>query len=167
MTADILSRIKEQHEKLRVGIKVLKSENASDQDKQERLEDFIDLLKRHSEAEEETIYDVMKSMNDEQTMIFESVEEHAIAKHLVKELEDADYSKRWNHKIAAKAKVLAEIVEHHAKEEEQDLFPDARKVFTKMELDEMGTVFQEICESYDDEMPKPSSTGDDEVRTHH
>jgi hemerythrin-like domain-containing protein len=40
--------------------------------------------------------------------------------------------------FAAKCKVLKELVEHHADEEEKDMFPEARKVFSRAELQELG-----------------------------
>ena len=39
---------------------------------------------------------------------------------------------------AAKMKVLIENVEHHAEEEEQEMFPQARKAFDNSALEELG-----------------------------
>ena len=40
--------------------------------------------------------------------------------------------------FAAKCKVLKELVEHHADEEEKEMFPEARKVLSRPELQELG-----------------------------
>jgi hypothetical protein len=40
--------------------------------------------------------------------------------------------------FGAKAKVLKELVEHHAGEEEKEMFPEARKVLGKEELVALG-----------------------------
>ncbi len=40
--------------------------------------------------------------------------------------------------FAAKAKVLKELIEHHADEEEKEMFPKARKLFDRAELRELG-----------------------------
>jgi len=40
--------------------------------------------------------------------------------------------------FAAKAKVLKELVEHHADEEEDEMFPEARKVLSRAELRGLG-----------------------------
>jgi len=40
--------------------------------------------------------------------------------------------------FAAKAKVLKDLVEHHAGEEEKEMFPRARKLMDKDELQTLG-----------------------------
>ena len=40
--------------------------------------------------------------------------------------------------FAAKAKVLKELIEHHADEEEKEMFPKARKLMARGELRELG-----------------------------
>ena len=40
--------------------------------------------------------------------------------------------------FAAKAKVLKDLVEHHAEEEETEMFPRARKLMTRDELLRLG-----------------------------
>lgn len=40
--------------------------------------------------------------------------------------------------FAAKAKVLKDLVEHHAEEEETEMFPRARKLMDRAQLVELG-----------------------------
>jgi hemerythrin-like domain-containing protein len=40
--------------------------------------------------------------------------------------------------FAAKAKVLKDLVEHHAEEEETEMFPKARKLMDSSELKDLG-----------------------------
>ena len=44
--------------------------------------------------------------------------------------------------FAAKAKVLKELIEHHAEEEEKEMFPKARKILGRGELVELGRRIQ-------------------------
>ena len=44
--------------------------------------------------------------------------------------------------FGAKAKVLKELIEHHAEEEETEMFPKARKVMSQAELLEIGKQIQ-------------------------
>ena len=47
--------------------------------------------------------------------------------------------------LAAKFSVMMENIEHHAFEEEEgEMFPKVRKLFTKAELEEMGTEMEEL-----------------------
>ena len=43
-----------------------------------------------------------------------------------------------NEDLKGKAKVLKELVEHHADEEEEDMFPRARKLMSRDELRDLG-----------------------------
>jgi nicotinamidase-related amidase len=82
-------------------------------------------LKVHAAVEEEFFYPALRQeMNDEEGLMDEADEEHHVAKVLIAELEamqgDEDH---WE----AKFKVLAENIRHHIKEEEGEIFPEARK----------------------------------------
>ena len=93
-------------------------------------------LEVHTTIEEEIFYPEIKSANEEiKDVVDEGVEEHHVAKTLIEEIkllppeDDA-----W----AAKMKVLIESVEHHAEEEEQEMFPEVRKALNTAKLEDMG-----------------------------
>jgi hemerythrin superfamily protein len=93
-------------------------------------------LEVHTTIEEEIFYPEIKTANEEiKDVVDEGVEEHHVAKTLIEEVQgltpDDD---AW----AAKMKVLIESVEHHAEEEEQEMFPEVRKALDKAKLDDMG-----------------------------
>lgn len=142
---DVLTTIKAQHQVLRESIKVLKNEEAAVHLKQRHLARFLPYLKMHSEAEERTIYATLKEIDDAQVATIEAITEHALAKSLVSELEKKDFSSVWDSEIEAKAKVLAELVEHHADEEEEEFFEKARQNLAKIELVAIGQEFRSIC----------------------
>ena len=67
--------------------------------------------------------------------VYEGVEEHHVVDLLIGELrgmspEDPQFD--------AKLTVLCENVDHHIEEEEGEMLPDARKVFTSAELSELA-----------------------------
>ena len=45
--------------------------------------------------------------------------------------------------FAAKTKVLKDLIEHHAEEEEKQMFPKAKKLFDRRELQELGRRIEE------------------------
>lgn len=94
-------------------------------------------LEVHSELEERIFYPACRELEDEDArkMVGESLEEHLIVKRLIKELAVLDGS---DERFEAKASVLKESVEHHADEEERDLFPAAEKEFDRERLAELG-----------------------------
>ena len=67
--------------------------------------------------------------------MLEGYEEHHVVDLLLGELSDlAVDDETWG----AKAKVMQENVEHHIEEEEGEMFPQARAVFDRAELAELG-----------------------------
>jgi hemerythrin superfamily protein len=68
--------------------------------------------------------------------VLESLEEHHVVKWTLSELEKM---KPEDERYDAKVKVLMESVRHHVKEEQDELFPKARRVLGQKMLDELGT----------------------------
>jgi hemerythrin-like domain-containing protein len=91
----------------------------------------------HAELEEKIFYPACQGLKDEEArkMVGESLEEHLIVKRLIKELRTLQGS---DEKFESKAAVLKESVEHHADEEEKDLFPAAESEFDDDRLRELG-----------------------------
>ncbi|MBX2995827.1 MAG: hemerythrin domain-containing protein [Bdellovibrionaceae bacterium] len=145
---DVLTTIKAQHKVLKESIKVLKDEEAAVHLKQRHLAQFLPYLKMHSEAEERTIYATLEEIDDAQVATIEAITEHALAKSLVSELEKKDFSSVWDSETEAKAKVLAELVEHHAEEEEEEFFEKARQNLARIELVAIGQEFRSLCREF-------------------
>ncbi len=96
----------------------------------------------HAHIEEEIFYPALEKagQRDALKMVRESVEEHKIVKTLVGELEGMTPR---DPQFEAKFTVLREAVEHHADEEEDDLFPDAKRDLGEDRLRELGARMQE------------------------
>lgn len=84
----------------------------------------INELRIHATIEEELFYPALRGKEDvDQDLLNESDEEHHVAKLLIAEL----ITMTTEDHFVAKFTVLAENIEHHVKEEENDLFPQARR----------------------------------------
>ena len=83
-------------------------------------------LEVHTMLEEEIFYPAVKAKTDDdgKAHIAEGMEEHHVAKILIAELQALTPE---DEAFNAKFKVLSENVEHHIKEEEDELLPDAKK----------------------------------------
>ena len=81
-------------------------------------------LEVHTKIEEEIFYPAVTKLNDEiHELVTEGLEEHHVVDNLMAEVKALSPSdEEW----AAKIKVLIENVEHHAEEEEQEMFPKVR-----------------------------------------
>ena len=93
----------------------------------------------HATIEEEIFYPAFKAAGkrgDDEKMYFEALEEHRAAGDLVlPDLLDTDPASEC---FSGRAKVLKELIEHHAKEEEKEMFPRARELLSDAELKQLG-----------------------------
>jgi hemerythrin-like domain-containing protein len=92
----------------------------------------------HSRIEEEIFYPAYKDAaktQEDRKLFFEAQEEHGIVDLVLPALEEADPA---SDEFAAKAKVLKDLIEHHADEEEDEMFPRAKKLLGKDRLTELG-----------------------------
>ena len=82
-------------------------------------------LIKHSTAEEEIFYPAVRAAGkDKEDMVDEATVEHASAKDLIAQIMEMDASEEL---FDAKVKVLSEMIEHHVKEEEEEMFTKARE----------------------------------------
>jgi hemerythrin-like domain-containing protein len=96
-------------------------------------------LKAHTTIEEEIFYPAFKKAGQkaEAKMYFEALEEHRAAEDLV--LPDLLGTDPSSVEFSGRAKVLKELIEHHADEEEKEMFKDAKELLSKEELVELGS----------------------------
>jgi len=96
-------------------------------------------LEVHTTIEEEIFYPAFKEAgqkSDDDKMFFEAMEEHRAAGDLV--LPDLLRTEVTTDQFGGRAKVLKELIEHHADEEEKEMFPRARTLLGKEALAELG-----------------------------
>lgn len=101
-------------------------------------------LKAHAQAEEEVFYPAFKAAaekakNDKVDLFYEAAEEHHVVDMVLPALKVANPKSK---EFTAKAKVLKDLLEHHVKEEEGQMFAAARQLFNEDELRELGDMMQ-------------------------
>ena len=136
---DAISLLMKDHEKVRGLLKKL--ENAADRG-DDRAVDLLAQVDRevkiHSQVEEEIFYPAFKEAartKEENKLFYEAEEEHHVVDLVMPEVHD---SEGGGEDFAAKTKVLKDLIEHHAEEEEKQMFPKAKKLFDRRELQELG-----------------------------
>src|SRR5436305_1327575 len=155
---DAIKLLKEQHDEVEeMFAKIGKARDA--RKKQTLFEQLADALAVHAAIEEKHFYPSSKAPQTE-GLLREAVEEHLSVKRLIS---DAMKSGPDDPQFEAKIKVLEEQVLEHAKEEEKDLFPKVRKLLSRDELDDLGTVMEDMVRELKEEgsprMQVPSETG--------
>ena len=95
-------------------------------------------LTRHAIAEEEIFYSAMRAASGDEDMVDEATVEHAAAKDLIAQILSMEPQ---DDLYDAKIKVLSEQIEHHVQEEEDEMFPKAKKA--KLDLIALGAAIEE------------------------
>jgi hemerythrin superfamily protein len=97
------------------------------------VEQVCQALKAHTKVEEEIFYPAVRRKIDDADLMFEAEIEHNSAKTLIRQLERMKPS---DPRYGPTFTVLCEYVDHHAKEEEKEMFPRARR--KKVDLQRLG-----------------------------
>lgn len=161
-TQDALALLKEDHRKVE---KLFEDyESAKGEGRKEKLARQISLeLTIHTTIEEEIFYPACTGKIDED-LLKEAYVEHDAAKLLMAEIEAG--SGQSDDFFDAKVQVLGEQIDHHVKEEEEDLFPKVRKA--DIDLKALGEQLAErkaelMKEFKADGVPEPELKTMDEV----
>jgi hemerythrin superfamily protein len=137
---DAITLLKSDHNEMRAMLGALEQTTARAVKKRQTLLARLEVnLKAHTSIEEEIFYPAFKEAGQksgDDKMYFEALEEHRAAGDLV--LPDLLGTDPSTENFSGRAKVLKELVEHHAGEEEKEMFPRARKLLDKAELAALG-----------------------------
>ena len=104
-------------------------------------------LKTHAQIEEEVFYPAFKAVTEDSEavdMFYEAAEEHHVVDMVLPALKAANPKSK---EFSAKAKVLKDLVEHHIREEEGQMFQEARSRFDDQQLRDLGELMQARKES--------------------
>lgn len=93
------------------------------QKKRELANQICAELTVHTQIEEEIFYPAVREAIKETDLLDEADVEHASAKELIAQIEGAT---EIDDMFDAKVKVLGEYIDHHVKEERNEIFPKAR-----------------------------------------
>ncbi|WP_392893982.1 hemerythrin domain-containing protein [Pseudomonas migulae] len=110
----------------------------------------------HTKLEEEILYPAYKEAGgkEEEEMYYEAKEEHRTVDSLV--LPDLKATDPSTPEFAGRAKVVKELLEHHIEEEETEMFPQAKKLFGKAKLDELGEQMEAMKAEYTKGLKAPN-----------
>jgi len=131
-TADAIKLLREDHREVKTWFKQYEKLN-KETEKEELARKICAALTVHAKIEEEIFYPALRKSIDDEELLDEAEVEHASAKQLIAEILSMSPQ---DHLFDAKVKVLGEYVMHHVQEEEQEMFPEARK--SDVDLDALG-----------------------------
>ncbi|MGZ8409513.1 MAG: hemerythrin domain-containing protein [Hyphomicrobium sp.] len=140
--SDIYELLSKDHNKAKELIEKIQSTPEGSEKERQKL--FLELkqeLEVHTSFEENVFYPQAREKTGMDEKVEDALEEHDEAKQLLEALADMDpSSEEWMETIEE----LADALGHHIKDEEQELFPAARKKLDPTEADKMGREYMEM-----------------------
>jgi predicted DNA-binding protein len=133
---DAITLLKADHDKVKGLLTELESTTERGvKTRTELFERIKSELTVHEIIEEEIFYPELKDHPKAEDIVLEGFEEHHVVDLLMGELDALPVDdETWG----PKALVMKENIEHHIEEEEGEMFRQARSVFEKDELDDLG-----------------------------
>ncbi|MHC8305909.1 hemerythrin domain-containing protein [Pseudomonas sp. PB3P13] len=106
----------------------------------------------HTRLEEEILYPAFKEAGgkEQDIMYYEAKEEHRTVDSLV--LPDLKNTDPASLEFSGRVKVVKELLEHHIEEEEEEMFPQAKKLLGNATLEELGAQMEKMKAQYKKEM---------------
>jgi hemerythrin-like domain-containing protein len=133
---DATKLLKEDHDKVKKMLQEL--ESTTERGVKTRQELFTKVkqeLTIHEAIEEEIFYPALREHPKTKELALEAYEEHHVVDMVMAEIESVAFDdEQWG----AKFTVMKENLEHHIEEEEGEMFKQAKQVFEREELDELG-----------------------------
>ncbi len=138
---DIFSVLKEEHEKLR-GIfdKIDDTTERAEKTRAHLYRELYRELHSHAVMEEQVLYTRLEQEESMKYLLAEAKEEHVQGENMLQELAKMDDTTiEWTGKVT----VLKENTEHHLREEEEEMFVQAKKILKDGEAEKMAIAFIE------------------------
>jgi hemerythrin-like domain-containing protein len=133
---DALQLLREDHREVQQWFKAFEKTD-DDAEKQRLAAAICSALVVHAQIEEEIFYPAAYDALEDNDLLDEAEVEHQSAKQLIAEIAAMRVGEAL---FDAKVKVLGEYVNHHIREEENELFPECRD--SDMDLKALGTAMQ-------------------------
>jgi predicted helicase len=111
------------------------------------MDEITHKLHTHMMIEEDIFYPAVRELDTKKTgeLVPEAYEEHHVVKLVLDELPEVDLK---DDQFEAKVTVLSELVDHHVKEEEAEMFKSAEKLGAER-LTELGEEMETAAETPD------------------
>lgn len=136
--------LRKQHQEVNALFKQFEKADSASQ-RRKLFVQIADNLAAHATIEEKLFYPRAYEGEKLQHLLREAVEEHLVVKRVISDLLEMEVE---DEQFDAKIKVLKDLVVHHVGEEQDDIFPQVKKNFSRAELmtlgDEMEQMFDQL-----------------------
>lgn len=104
----------------------------------------------HMAGEEKLFYPELEKKEELRELVSHAYEEHNEARSIMSELESMSESDK---NLSSKIKELKESIEHHVEEEENKVFPEARKALSNDKAQQIAQQYLEFKQSFKKQTP--------------
>lgn len=136
---DAIQYLRKEHAKFRKILKQISSVKG-DIKKQRKFEALCQDLKHHEKMEQKAWYPILRTDKELKKIIKHLMAEEKSAAQAIKQFKKMGYGLMWKLRFYK----FSHDVDHHAAEEEQELFPKVREKFSKKQLAILGTKMQKF-----------------------
>lgn len=142
MAKDAIALLRDDHRDLRSLFEQYEGLSPRAKKAQEQVRDrIVEALSVHAAIEERVFYPVvLETVPDLEESILEGMQEHALAEQMLAQVATTDVDDRW---FRPRMMVLGDVVRHHMREEEREVFPALREALDKTQLKELGDTLRE------------------------
>jgi hemerythrin superfamily protein len=135
---DAIELLKADHDEVRGLFEQFRQAHEAEDSKlmRELQQQIFSELEVHTRIEEDIFYPAVREADEEALGedVDEGIQEHHVVKVLMREIESVSGEDTF----VAKMTVLMENVEHHAEEEETDMFPEVREKMSSEQIEQLG-----------------------------
>ena len=146
--------LKQQHKKTKAALDKASEGKLDSRESKKAADELV----AHMVIEEHVFYPRIRELMKD--MVGESFEEHTVARFALARALTA----RGDDQIKARFTVLKELIEHHVEEEEEEMFPKVKKLFSKADLEQLGAKMEDMLADLlaegDPRMDVPAETGE-------
>lgn len=137
---DLLDTLKKEHDEVKSLLSDLQDAETPAQ-RRSLVQKIKAALVPHTKAEEKVLYDAVIAVRDKEVQIdgHEGYIEHELASKTLQKLAAIANATSPEHKAAAK--VLKELVEHHIRQEESNVWDDAKDNFSEDKRKQMNVAY--------------------------
>lgn len=136
---DAITYLRHEHSKVRNALAAI-SKISNEKIRLNKFNALCKDLARHEAMEEKVWYPVLRKDPDMRDIIKHLIAEEKSAAKAISVIKKTEYGVIWRLRFYK----FKNDVEHHAKSEEKELFPKARKYLTKAEAMALGTKMQKF-----------------------
>jgi len=140
-TDDAISMLVSEHREVERGFEEFENLGDGSTTQKKKLADKIcQQLEKHMAIEEKIFYPTLKKeLKGSEEMVNEAIVEHSSAKELMKQIQAMKGDEKL---FDSKVHVLKELIEHHIEEEEEEMFPKAKK--SSLDLEALGQQMSDL-----------------------